>query len=223
MLRRMVLAPLPLRPRRSQRERRDSTRQALLEGALDALVALGWARTTTTEICRRAGVSQGALFKHFPTKPALLAAAVAHLFERLVDEYRRVFAQVAAGGDRVEAAVRLLWELFQRPHLEMALELYTAARTDRELAAALAPVVARHGENLRAQAHALFEAAPGAPAPFDAALDVVVGALQGEALSRLARTRPADPAPFLAAVTAFARACFVPRAGARAARAPEGS
>jgi hypothetical protein len=49
----------------------------------------------------------------------------------------------------------------------------------------------------------------------------VVGALQGEALSRLARTRPADPAPFLAAVTAFARTCFVPRAGVRAARAPE--
>jgi AcrR family transcriptional regulator len=214
----MVVAPIPLRPRRSQRERRDSTRQALLDGALEALVALGWARTTTTEVCRRAGVSQGALFKHFPTKPALLAAAVAHLFERLVDEYGRVFEQVAAGGDRIEAAVRLLWELFQRPHLQMALELYTAARTDRELAAALAPVVARHAENLAARARALFEAAPGAPAPFDAALEVVVDALQGAALSSLARPPALAPAPFLAAVTAYARTCFVPRAPAGAGR-----
>ena len=216
----MVQPSAPLRPRRSQRERRDSTRQALLEGALDALVARGWAGTTTTEVCQRAQVSQGALFKHFPTKPALLAAAVAHLFERLVDEYGRVFEALAGGGDRVEAAVRLLWQLFQRPHLQVALELYTAARTDGELAAALDPVVVRHGENLRAQARALFEEAPGAPAPFEPALDVVVDALQGEALARLARRRPADPAPFLAAVTSFARACFVPR-GAAPAGLPE--
>jgi AcrR family transcriptional regulator len=214
---------LPLRPRRTQRERRDSTRQALLEGALEALVALGWARTTTTEVCRRAGVSQGALFKHFPTKPALLAAAVAHLFEQLVDEYGRVFTQVAAGGDRVEAAVRLLWQLFQRPHLQMALELYTAARTDRELAAALEPVVVCHGQNLRAQALDLFAEAPGAAAPFDAALEVVVDALQGAALVGLARSRPVDPAPFLAALTAFARSCFVPRDVARGLRPPEAS
>lgn len=217
----MVQAPTPLRPRRSQRERRDSTRQALLGGALDALVELGWAGTTTTEVCRRARVSQGALFKHFATKPALLAAAVGHLFERLVEEYGRLFEEVAAGGERVEVAVRLLWQLFQRPHLQVALELYTAARTDHALAAALDPVVVRHGENLRAQARALFEQAPGAPAPFESALDVVVDALQGEALARLARRRPADPTPFLAAVTAFARACFVPRAEAPEVRPSE--
>jgi AcrR family transcriptional regulator len=216
----MATAALPLRPRRSQRERRDSTRQALLEGALDALVELGWARTTTPEVCRRAGVSQGALFKHFPTKPALLAAAVAHLFEGLVEEYGRVFERAAGGRERVDAAVRLLWELFQRPRLQMALELYTAARTDRELAAALEPVVARHALNLRAQALALFVEAPRAPAPFDAALELVVDALQGAALSRLARTPPLDAEPFLAAVTSFARSCFVPRAAAPLASAP---
>ena len=73
-------APPPAR--RTQQERRDSTRTRLLEATVECLVELGYARTTTLAVAQRAEVSQGALFKHFPTKAALLGAAVERLFPR---------------------------------------------------------------------------------------------------------------------------------------------
>src|SRR5687768_13990896 len=79
-------------PRRTQQERRDHTQQRLLKATLNCLQEIGYARTTTTEIVRSAGVSQGALFKHYPTKAALMSAAVEHLFSDLVDGYQRAFA-----------------------------------------------------------------------------------------------------------------------------------
>ena len=62
------------KPRRTQQQRREETRGRLLAATQTALVERGYAGTTTTEVCRRAEVSQGALFKHFASKGELLAA-----------------------------------------------------------------------------------------------------------------------------------------------------
>ncbi|MGO4622371.1 TetR/AcrR family transcriptional regulator [Ensifer sp. 2YAB10] len=66
---------------RTQQERRDKTRAALLEGMMSALVELGYARTTTGEITRRAGLTSGALQHHFPSREDLVLALVDHQFE----------------------------------------------------------------------------------------------------------------------------------------------
>jgi AcrR family transcriptional regulator len=209
----MSSRPAPaLRPRRTQSERRSETRERLLTATIDCLIALGYARTTTTEICARAGVSQGALFKHFPTKAELVGRAAEHLFAGLVADYRRRFATLAAGVDRSAAAIDLLWSIFHEPPLAAVFELYVAARTDAELAASLAPVSRRHGQNLRLHAREFFPGAARSNPDFDAVIDVIVDALQGEAigapalrdpehgqrlrayLSRIARAALADPA-----------------------------
>ena len=83
-------------PRRTQAERRETTRQALLEATIASLVEAGYARTTTTEVVRRAGVSQGALFNHFPTKSALVAAAAEQLFADLVSVFEDAFTGAPA-------------------------------------------------------------------------------------------------------------------------------
>jgi len=169
--------------RRSQATRRAETRARLLGSAIECLVALGYARTTTTEVCARAGVSQGALFKHFATKAELVSAAAEHLFSSLVADYRAAFAAGASASDRAAAAVDLLWSIFEQPRIAAAFELYLAARTDPELAARLAPVAARHAENLRREARALFPEAARSHPDFEALIDVVVGAFQGEAIA----------------------------------------
>ena len=61
-----------------------ATRARLLASAVDALVADGYAGASTTSIAKRAEVSQGALFKHFPSKHALLGEALQQLFTELV-------------------------------------------------------------------------------------------------------------------------------------------
>jgi AcrR family transcriptional regulator len=171
----------PARRRRTQRERREATRARLLAAAIRALVEIGYARTTTTEVCRRARVSQGALFLHFASKSELVAAAAERLFADLVDDYRARFAAIGPAADRCEAAVETLWQIFEQPRIHAAYELYVAARSDRELAVRLGPVAERHAANLRREAYAIFPEAAGAPR-LDALIDVAVNAMQGATL-----------------------------------------
>ncbi len=161
-----------------------ATRRRLLDATIDCLIERGHARTTTSDVCRRAGVSQGALFKHFPSKADLLGATVRHLFAALVDDFRGAFAGVAGEPEPVRVALGLLRETFAQPRLLAAFELYTAARTDDDLRATLAPVMAEHRANLRREARALLPAAPEGPG-FDALVDLVMSALQGAALGTL--------------------------------------
>lgn len=178
--------PSRARARRSQAERRAETRERLLDATVRCLETLGYARTTTTEVCRLAGVSQGALFKHFPTKAALMAATAAHLFAALVAHYRREYARLPSGSTRLAASIDLLWALFETPRMHAAFELYVAARTEPDLAKALGPVADAHYENLHALARELFPTVDAAGAArFDALVDLIIGAFQGVALGRL--------------------------------------
>jgi len=196
-------------PRRTQAERRAATARALLDATVSSLFELGHARTTTTEICLRAGVSQGALFKHYPTKQALLAAAAAHLFDTLLARYLDAFARIPVGEDRIAEAARLLWRMFESPELAAAFELMISARTDRELAHDLAPVVARHAETLRAHARRLFPEAARRPR-FDLMLDAMLELMQGMALSRVVDADEAHCRRLLQFMISLARSVFEP-------------
>ena len=191
--------------RRTQRQRREETRGRLLGATQDALVERGYAGTTTTEVCRRAGVSQGALFKRFESKGELLAATAERLFANLIDAYRDSMPRLVGAEDRAAAAVQLLWDVFEDARLVAAIELYAAARTDRDLAARLAPVAARHGENLHQLARELFPEAAARRLDFDALVAVAVQAIQGATLGSLASGDRSGFAPMLALLTDLVR------------------
>ena len=130
------------RQRRVQ-ERSVATRAALLDAALDTLVERGYAATTTIEVARRAGVSRGAQLHHFPSKAELLTAAVAHLLDRRVAEYRKAFADIAPGADYLDASIDLLWSMYRGPTFVAWVELWVAARTDATLRAAVVEMEGR--------------------------------------------------------------------------------
>lgn len=205
----MSTAVAARRPRRTQADRRAGTRRRLLDAAVATLVAEGLGDTTTTAVCRRAGVSQGALFKHFPSKDALLAAAAAHLFEAVLADYRRALDRAAAaGGDPIDAAVDALFALFEQPRLLAVFDLYAAARTDARLQAALAPVLARHTANVDALACELLPWAAGAPDGLAALVTLAVNAAQGAALAALAHPDGERTAAMRRLVQAVGRAAF---------------
>jgi AcrR family transcriptional regulator len=178
------------RPRRTQQQRREETRRRLLDATITVLVEQGYARLTTVEVAKRAGVSQGAIFTHFETKADLLCAAVEHLFPRLIQDYLAGLGGLPSGRDRISAAIQMLWIVFQRPELQAAIELYVAARTDAELQAALASMEGPHRENLVRVARELFPEAASHP-EFEAVIELVIDAVQGGAIARVAR--PDDP------------------------------
>ena len=176
------IAVVAVRPRQA---RSLATRARLLDAAIETLVAQGYAALTTTEVCRRAGLSQGALFKHFASKAGLLGALAERLFAALIEDFRAAFGAAPRQGDRLGAALGQLSRSFAEPRLLAALELYTAARTDALLRAQLAPVLARHHANLLREARELFPEAAVANPDFDAVVDTVIAALQGGALGGL--------------------------------------
>ena len=180
-------------PRATQAERRATTRRAILDATVDVLVAEGHAGTTTTAIVTKAGLSQGALFRHFPTKADLFGACVEDLFPRLVEQYAEVIRAAIEAGPAAasgETLLRPLLEAMERPDVRAAAELITASRTDAELAARLEPVQLAHRERIRAAGRALLAAISDAPlAHADAAIDLAVDLTWGIALSG-----PRDPA-----------------------------
>ncbi len=127
-------------PKRTQRERRATTRAALLDAALRCLVHYGYDGTTTGRVCERAGVSRGAHLHHFGTRAALLAAALAELAERREKQFQGQVDRLPAGEGRIEAALELLWSWFTGPLFYASVDLGAAARTDSELRASLVPI-----------------------------------------------------------------------------------
>lgn len=126
--------PGPDTPRRTpQAERSASTRTKLLDATIAALVELGWAGTSTTEVTRRAGVSRGAQVHHYPTKDDLVLAAIQHLLEKRTEEYRVAFDALPADRRTLSDALELLWAQCFGPTFEATLELIVAARHVPEL------------------------------------------------------------------------------------------
>ncbi|CAE7884177.1 unnamed protein product, partial [Symbiodinium sp. KB8] len=130
-------------------ERRAATRATLLDAAAEVLVERGLAGFTTTAVTDRAGVSNGALFRHFPTRLDLIAATVEHVLVRLRTTYETTFGDLPDRPD-VETLLDLLWSAMSDTQFGAVLEVYTQARTDTDLLAAIHPIVAEHGDYVNA-------------------------------------------------------------------------
>jgi AcrR family transcriptional regulator len=119
--------------RRTQSERTAETREALFDAAIECLVDLGYANTTTREVARRAGVSRGAQTHHFESKAELVVAAIERLFDRQCLRFREGFAALPEDRRTLDQAVALLWEIVSGPSYPAVLEVTVAGRTDPDL------------------------------------------------------------------------------------------
>ena len=165
-----------------------ATRTALLDAALESLVERGYAATTTIETARRAGVSRGAQLHHFPTRALLVTAAVEHLLQRRMEEFREAIANVDSAADFLDGSGDLLWSMFQGPAFVAWIELWIAARTDPELATAVIAMDERFTEESRALFVELFPAEADAVRDsmlFDIGRDFAFALMTGVALQRL--------------------------------------
>ncbi|OCO98775.1 MULTISPECIES: TetR/AcrR family transcriptional regulator [unclassified Ensifer] len=172
--------------RRSNRERSDTTRAAILDAARDLFVSRGYADTSTPDIVAAAGLTRGALYHHFEDKKALFravaereAAAVATAIEKATTgdlpprDALKAGAHAYFDAMREPGRIRLL--LLDGPavlgkHEMVAIDAANAQRTLEEgIAEAMAPR-APAPEKLSAMASLLSAA-------FDrAALDIAEGA-----------------------------------------------
>lgn len=127
----------------TQAERTAATCERLLDATITTLLERGYRGTSTPEICRRAGVSRGAQLHHYPTKEALVAAAVDHLLERRVADLQSRLADAPAGVLDLSDAATALWSIYTGNTFYAWLELVVAARTDEDLRRLVADLDAR--------------------------------------------------------------------------------
>ncbi|QCX28258.1 TetR/AcrR family transcriptional regulator [Nocardioides jishulii] len=138
----MPATPAPRRTqaqRRTQAERRDATIGRLLAATVDCLNDRGYAGTTTAAICAEAGVSQGALFRYFPTRLALLVATAEHVAEANVEAFRDLVDSPVADVDQLTRLLGHLREIVLSRSNQTWRELLVAARSDEALREAMLP------------------------------------------------------------------------------------
>ncbi len=139
----MLPAMATQRAHRTQAERRAETQTALLEATVASLAEVGYARTSTNEVARRAGVSRGAQTHHYPTKSELVVAALEYVFHDRERSFLDAFTALDASDRTLARAVDLLWEVLSGTTFDALLELIVAARSDPELRVVLQAVAAR--------------------------------------------------------------------------------
>lgn len=91
----MHVSPEPPPPRRTQAERTEATREALIAAARDLFTERGYEHVATEEIVRAAGVTRGALYHHFGDKASLLEA----VYGRIEAESTERVARIVLGSE----------------------------------------------------------------------------------------------------------------------------
>ena len=170
------------RRRRTQQERRATTRAALLDATIECVIEYGYAGTTTTKVVERAGLSRGAQVHHFPTKAQLVAEAVGHLAERMSVELAGEMASAPSGARRLDALLDRLWQIHSGPLFQAAVELWVAARTDPELREHLVALERDINAAIRRDSASLFGDFAAGPA-FRANVEVALATMRGLALT----------------------------------------
>ena len=124
------------------------TRQRLIETAGAVLMERGYAGLSTNEVANRAGVSRGTLLHHFPSRAALVAAAVEHLLSQRTEAVMAQLATVDAAMS-IREILHAVWPAFQDPTFAVWASLWAEAHRDPELAAQLLEVDRRFTETTR--------------------------------------------------------------------------
>ena len=142
---------------RTQQQRRDETVARLLDAAIATIVEVGYARASAAEITRRAGVSVGALFRHFDTMGDFMAATAYEVLRRLLDLGTKQVAEIPADRPALDAMLAILRDLTRNPIDAVMHELIIAARTDEKLRGTLQVVLTEY----EAKMYDAFRGLPG--------------------------------------------------------------
>lgn len=169
------------KPRLLRSQRAQKTRGKLLHASADVLAERGYSGLSTAAVAERAGVAHGTLFKHFPTKSALMAATTERVLQDLIGEFLEMAREFAGQPEPIEQALRAVWSLFRSERLQATLELYVAARTDQTLRDALRPIFTMHRSAFLSAARALLPASAD-EADFESNVTGILATLLGGAV-----------------------------------------
>ena len=174
---------------RTQQQRREETIARLLDASIDTIIDVGYARASAAVIAKRAQVSDGALFRHFPTMADFMTATAREVMRRQLEFVTSRVAEMSTEG-ALEAAVRIQWEATSNATNAVIFELMVAARTDEKLRAPMEAMLAEYAINI----HETASAFPGADRfdedMFATLVAIITNSFNGAALVRPVLSQP---------------------------------
>jgi AcrR family transcriptional regulator len=127
--------------RRTQQARREATIAKLLDATIECLISFGYRDTSIGRICDRAGISHGGLFRHFPSRTALLAATTDEIGRRSLAQIQTVVTAPEDNPNLVADMVALCRDVTRSTLTSAWREVLIAARTNSDLCAAIEPAL----------------------------------------------------------------------------------
>ena len=158
---------------RTQQQRREETVGRLLEACIDTIVEVGYARASAAVITKRAGVSVGALFRHFDTMGDFMAATASEVLRRQLESFTKQVAEIPADRPALDAALAILRDITSGPTNAVLYELLIAARTDEKLRDTMQHELGQYSAKIHDAARAL----PGAESFPEETFPVIVALL----------------------------------------------
>ncbi|WP_395309652.1 TetR/AcrR family transcriptional regulator [Mycobacterium sp. AMU20-3851] len=177
---------------RTQQQRREETVARLLDASIETIIEIGYARASAAIIAKRAGLSVGALFRHYPTMGDFMAATGYEVLRRQLDLFGKRVAEIPADRPALESALTILRDVTGNDTNAVLYELMVAARTDAALRATLQDVLTEYAAKID-------EVAAGVPGidTVEADMVPVVRALLTNAFDGAALLRGVLPTPEL--------------------------
>ncbi|GAB2998386.1 TetR/AcrR family transcriptional regulator [Mycobacterium bourgelatii] len=155
---------------RTQQQRREETVARLLQASIDTIIEFGYARASAAVVTKRAGVSVGALFRHFETMGDFMAATASEVLRRQIETFTKQITEIPADKPALEAALAILRDITAGPVNAVLYELMMAARTDEKLKATLQQELFQY----RAKMYDAAKAMPGTESIPEDTLPVLV-------------------------------------------------
>lgn len=171
-----------------QQDRAAETREQILKAAVASLIERGYAKLTTSEVAKRAGVSRGAQTYHFKTKQQLVLATVEHVFELRSEQFRTAIRKLPQE-DRYTSAIDLLWEIISGDTFHAWLEVTVAARTDPELRVAVSELTDRMVTKMETNFGETFPELEAVP-EYRVIPDMVMAMIEGMAVGAIVKDDP---------------------------------
>jgi AcrR family transcriptional regulator len=136
-------------------------------------------------ICARADVSQGALFRHFPSREALMVAVGEDIGAQMLERYRKRFLALPKGENDVVAAMKLVRDACRSRLNQAWYELAMAARTNDNLRKGLEPVGRRYYDDIARLARELLpDLAEKLGESFEVLVATIIAVFDGEVVHR---------------------------------------
>jgi AcrR family transcriptional regulator len=95
-------------------ERQEETRRRIVEAAVELHRTKGPARTTLSDVARRAGVQRHTLYRHFPDERALFMACSGHFYELNPFPDPEPWRAIADPDERLRAGLTAMYDYFER-------------------------------------------------------------------------------------------------------------